>query len=116
MSLKLAALFILIQRNRSNDINGRGSSIKPAKVTPVLQQKLPSSGRAGRRGRRGGAGGREAGRELGRAESWGGRAGVGGELVPTKQPNSSFKEALDLLFLHKYSQKLRLPENLCNLS
>lgn len=88
MSLKFAALFILIQRNWSNDITGRGA---PSKVTPILQQKLPSSG----------------------------RRGVGGELLLTKQPHSSFKEALNLLFLHNYSQKfylLRLQENLCNLS
>lgn len=89
MSLKFAALFILIQRNWSNDITGRGSSIKShTHIATKLTQRWKDGG-------------------------------VGGELVLTKQPHSSFKEALSLLLLHKHRLKLlwlRSQGNLCNLS
>lgn len=78
MSLKFAALFILIQRNWSNDITGRGKLHQ--KSHPYCNKSYPAA---------------EEG-------------GVEGELALTEQAHLSFKEPLNLLFLHYSSQKLYL--------
>jgi len=46
MSLKFAALFILIERNWSNDITGRGSSVKShTHIATKVTQKKKGGGR-----------------------------------------------------------------------